>query len=219
MSSAAAVADVIEAFKQRGFEFVGKTDDGWFRLHGQLTHPKRTRAVHAKFSSTLRSSICLASGCWKFLLSYPQRFLILMQVADFAISPKARSFWISTTLSDSRWHACSALPSCSADLEGEMIEDLTEEFFAYWDGWLCFVDMQGEDLGRQSCIVAQANGNSLWFITDNEDRTTKKLTSLGYQVTDQTVLTYRVKTSAQPRPLTSHWPPKQLGISWRGKVP
>ena len=40
MSSAAAVADVIEAFKQRGFEFVGKTDDGWFRLHGRLTPPQ-----------------------------------------------------------------------------------------------------------------------------------------------------------------------------------
>lgn len=40
MTSAAAVADVIEAFKQRGFEFVGKTDDGWFRLHGRLTPPQ-----------------------------------------------------------------------------------------------------------------------------------------------------------------------------------
>jgi hypothetical protein len=40
MSSAAAVADVIEAFKQRGFEFVGKTADGWFKLHGRLTAPQ-----------------------------------------------------------------------------------------------------------------------------------------------------------------------------------
>jgi hypothetical protein len=39
MSSVAAVADVIEAFKQQGFEFVGKTDDGWFKLHGPLTPP------------------------------------------------------------------------------------------------------------------------------------------------------------------------------------
>jgi len=31
MSGVATVADVIEALKQRGFEFVGKTDDGWFR--------------------------------------------------------------------------------------------------------------------------------------------------------------------------------------------
>ena len=80
--------------------------------------------------------------------------------------------------------------------------------------------MQGEELGRQNCIVAQANGNPLWFITDNEDRTTRKLHSLGYQVTDKTVLTYRVKTTAQPRPLTSHWPPKTVGdvLAWQSTL-
>ena len=40
MSSATAVADVIEAFKQRGFEFVGKADDGWLKLRGRLTAPQ-----------------------------------------------------------------------------------------------------------------------------------------------------------------------------------
>jgi hypothetical protein len=113
MSSAAAVADVIEAFKQRGFEFVGKTDDGWFKLHGRLTPPHRTKAARAKSNSTPRSSTCLASGCWKSLLRCPQRFLILAQMAGFAISPRARSFWTSTIRSDSRWRACNARPSCS----------------------------------------------------------------------------------------------------------
>jgi hypothetical protein len=42
-------------------------------------------------------------------------------------------------------------------LKGEMIEDLAEEFFAYWHGGLCFVDMQGEDLGRQNCIPVRAD--------------------------------------------------------------
>jgi hypothetical protein len=80
--------------------------------------------------------------------------------------------------------------------------------------------MQGEDLGRQNCIVAQANGCPLWFITDNEDRTTEKLKSLGYQVTDRTVLTYRVKTGAQPRPLTSNWPPETVGdiLAWQSTL-
>jgi len=105
-------------------------------------------------------------------------------------------------------------------MQGEMIEDLAEEFFAYWHGWHCFVDMQGEDLGRQNCIVAHANGCPLWFITDNEDRTTEKLKSLGYQVTDRTVLTYRVKTGAQPRPLTSNWPPETVGdiLAWQSTL-
>src|SRR5690606_1251084 len=105
-------------------------------------------------------------------------------------------------------------------MQGDMVKDLTEEFFAYWNGDFCFVDMQSTELGRQNCIVAQANGNSLWFITDNEDRTTDKLKSLGYQVTDRTVLTYRVKTDAQPRPLTSHWPPETVGdiLTWQSSL-
>lgn len=32
MSSVAVVSDVVEAFRLQGFEFVGKTDDGWFKL-------------------------------------------------------------------------------------------------------------------------------------------------------------------------------------------
>lgn len=37
MSSVAVVSDVVEeAFRLQGFEFVGKTDDGWFKLRGPL---------------------------------------------------------------------------------------------------------------------------------------------------------------------------------------
>lgn len=221
MNSAVAVADVIEAFKQRGFEFVGKTDDGWFRLHGQLTPPQADKGCPCEvqldptFFDLPRIRLLeippelpaavphLGAGGG---LCYLAKGTVVLDIYD----PVGQSL------------AClqRAAVVLGQILKGEMIEDLTEEFFAYWDGWLCFVDMQGEDLGRQNCIVAQANGNSLWFITDNEDRTTKKLTSLGYQVTDQTVLTYRVKTSAQPRPLTSHWPPETVGdiLAWQSTL-
>lgn len=105
-------------------------------------------------------------------------------------------------------------------LNGEMIEDLAEEFFAYWDGLPCFLDIQGEGLGQQNCIVAEANGNSLWFISDDVDRTRKKLASLCLKSTDKTVLTYRIKTSVQPRPLACRWPPKTVGdiLTWQSNL-
>lgn len=221
MNSAVAVSDVIEAFKQRGFEFVGKTDDGWFRLHGQLTPPQADKGCPCEvqldptFFDLPRIRLLeippelpaavphLGAGGG---LCYLAKGTVVLDIYD----PVGQSL------------AClqRAAVVLGQILKGEMIEDLTEEFFAYWGGPLCFVDMQDQDLGRQNCIVAQANGKSLWFITDNEDRTTKKLTSLGYQVTDQTVLTYRVKTSAQPRPLTSHWPPETVGeiLAWQGTL-
>ena len=106
------VADVIEAFKQQGFEFVGKTDDGWFKLHGSLVPPDAGEGFRVRFSLILRSWTCLASGCSKFLLSYLQRFLILGQMVSFVISTRELSSWTSTTLSGSHWHACSEHPSC-----------------------------------------------------------------------------------------------------------
>lgn len=221
MSSAAAVADVIEAFKQRGFAFVGKTDDGWFRLHGQLipTHLDKSYPCEVQLDPTF----------------FDLPFIRLLEIppglpeavphlgADGELCYLTKSS-IVLDIYDPVGQSLACLERAATVLgrivKGEMIEDLTEEFFVYWNGWLCFVDMQGEDLGRQNCIVAQANGNSLWFITDNEDRTTKKLGSLGYQVTDQTVLTYRIKTSAQPRPLTSHWPPETVAdiLVWQSTL-
>lgn len=221
MSSVAVAADVIEAFKQQGFEFVGKTDDGWFKLRGMLipcgaddgipcevqldpTFFDMPRIRLLEIPPELPNAVphLGAEGG----LCYLAKGTVVLDIYD----PVGQSL------------AClqRAAAVLGQILKGKMIEDLAEEFFAYWNGWLCFVDMQGKDLGRQNCIVAQANGNPLWFITDNEDRTTRKLHSLGYQVTDKTVLTYRVKTTAQPRPLTSHWPPETVGdiLAWQSTL-
>lgn len=221
MSSVAVAADVIEAFKQQGFEFVGKSDDGWFKLRGMLipcgaddgipcevqldpTFFDLPRIRLLKIPPELPNAVphLGAEGG----LCYLAKGTVVLDIYD----PVGQSL------------AClqRAAAVLGQILKGKMIEDLAEEFFAYWNGWLCFVDMQGKDLGRQNCIVAQANGNPLWFITDNEARTTRKLHSLGYQVTDKTVLTYRVKTTAQPRPLTSHWPPETVGdiLAWQSTL-
>lgn len=221
MSSFVAIADVIEAFKQQGFEFVGKADDGWFKLRGLLTPPgvdkgclcevqldptffdlPRIRLLEIPHELPSAVPHLGAEGG----LCYLAKGTVVLDIYD----PVGQSL------------AClqRAAAVLGQILKGEMIEDLAEEFFAYWSGWPCFLDMQGEDLGRQNCIVAQANGAPLWFITDNQDRTTRKLHSLGYQVTDKTVLTYRVKTTTQPRPLTNRWPPKTVGdiLAWQSTL-
>lgn len=208
MKGATAATDVIEAFKQRGFEFIGKADDGWFRLSGRLIPSNSDKGylceiqLDPKFFELPRVRLLeippelpatvphLGAGGE---LCYIAKGTVVLDIFDpigqfLACLSRAESVFEQIT-------------------KGEMVEDLTEEFFAYWGGWLCLVDMQGKDLGRQHCIVAEANGNSLWFITDNEERTAKKLNLLGYHVTDRTVLTFRVKTNAQPRPLTAKWPP------------
>lgn len=221
MSSAATIEDVIEAFKQRGFEFVAKTDDGWFRLRGRLTPPQADKG-------------CLCE------IQLDPTFFDLPRIRLLEIPPELPAAvphlgaggelcylakgTVVLDIYDPIGQSLACLQCAAVVLgqivKGEMVEDLAEEFFAYWDGWLCFMDTQGGGLGRQNCIVAQTNGSPLSFITDNVSRTTEKLKSLGYEVADQTVLTYRVKTSAQPRPLTSHWPPKTVGdiLTWQSTL-
>jgi molybdopterin/thiamine biosynthesis adenylyltransferase len=221
MSSVAVVADVIEAFKQRGFEFVGKTDDGWFRLHGRLTPPQTEKGCPCEVQL---DPTFLDLPRIRLLEIPPELPAAVPHLgADGGLCYLAKGT-VVLDIYDPVGQSLACLQRAAVVLEqilnGEMVEDLTEEFFAHWAGWLCFVDIQGEDLGRQNCIVAQSNGNSLWFITDNEDRTVKKLKSLCYQITDQTVLTYRIKSSAQPRPLTNDWPPETVGdvLAWQSKL-
>ena len=221
MSGAIAVANVIEAFEQQGFAFVGKTDDGWFRLHGQLIPPQLGKGYpcEVQLDPTFFDLPRIR------LLEIPSELPAAVPHlgADGGLCYLAKGT-VVLDIYDPVGQSLACLQRAAVlfgqILKGEMIEDLAEEFFAYWHGGLCFVDMQSEDLGRQNCIVAQANGNPLWFITDNEDRTTEKLKSLGYQVTDRTVLTYRVKTGAQPRPLTSHWPPETVRdiLAWQSTL-
>jgi len=221
MSSVAAVADVVDALKQQGFEFVGKTEDGWFKLRGLLIPPGTDKGCPCEvqldptfFDLPRIRLLEIPPELPKAVphlgaeggLCYLAKGTVVLDIYD----PVGQSL------------AClqRAAVVLGQILKGEMIEDLVEEFFAYWNGWLCFVDMQGNDLGRQNCIVARTNEDPLWFITDNEDRTKRKLNSLGFQVTDKTVLTYRVKTTAQPRPLTSHWPPQTVGdiLAWQSTL-
>lgn len=215
-------SEVIEAFKQRGFEFVGKTDDGWFRLRGCLTPPESMEGclceVHLDSNFFELPRIQLLEVPLKLPAAVPHIasngglcYLAKGTVVIDIFDPIGQSL------------ACleRAESVFGQIMKGEMVEDLAEEFFAYWDGPFCMIDMQGEDLGRQRCIVAEApGGRTLWFVTDDEARTKKKLISLGYQATDKTVLTYRVRTTARPRPFAGNWPPRTVRdiLSWQSAL-
>jgi len=169
MSATSAVADVIAAFNQRGFEFVGKTSDGWFRLHGQLTPPQAEKGspcevqLDPKFFELPRIR----------LLEIPPELPAAVPHlgADGGLCYLAKST-VVLDIYDPVGQSLACLQRAAfvfgQIVKGEMVEDLAEEFFAYWHGLPCFLDMQGEDLGRQNCIVAQANESPLWFITNND---------------------------------------------------
>jgi len=221
MSGAASVADVIEAFKQRGFEFIGKTNAGWFRLHGQLTPPQADEGCPCEVQ--LDPTFFEIPRIRLLEIPHDLPAAVPHLGADGGLCYIAKGT-VVLDIYDPVGQAIACLQRAAVVfgqiLKGEMVDDLAEEFFAYWQGRLCFVDIQGANRGRQNCIVAEVGGDPLWFITDNEDRTNEKLKSLGYQVTDQTVLTYRVKTGVQPRPLSGRWPPETVAdiLAWQSTL-
>lgn len=221
MSSTKTVTDVIDAFKLRGFEFVGKADDGWFRLRGLLTTLEEEKGYPCEVQLDPTFFDLPRIRLLEISPELPATVPHLGANGDLCYLAKGT---VVLDIYDPVGQTLACLQRAATVLgqiiNGDMIEDLAEEFFAYWSGMYCFADMQGEELGRQGCIVAQANGHSLWFITDDENRTIKKLASLGYKVTEQTILTYRVKTIAKPRPLIEHWPPQTVGdiLEWQSKL-
>lgn len=219
MKNLVTITNVIDALKDRGFEFIGKTDSGWFKLRGLLVPPTLEEGCPCelyldpqlfelpsirllKIPSELPAAIPHLSGDGE--LCYIAKGTIVLDIFD----PIGQSL------------ACldRATEVLDQIMNKEMVGDLEEEFFAYWGGLFCMFDIQEGGMGRHNCIVAKIKERSSWFITDNVERTTMKLTSLGYEVTDKTVLTYRVKTKAQPRPLTNNWPPRTVQdvLNWQG---
>ena len=173
MSSAAGVADVIEAFKQRGFEFVGKTDDGWFKLHGQLIPPKSDKG----FPCEVQLDPTFFDLPRIRLLEIPPELPTAVPHlgSDGGLCYLAKGT-VVLDIYDPVGQSLACLQRASIVfgqiVKGEMVEDLAEEFFAYWHGWLCFMDMQGEDLGRQNCIVCL-----LYTSPSPRDRTRSRMPS------------------------------------------
>lgn len=215
----ATILDVIEAFKQRGFEYVGKESHGWYRLHGQLTPAGSSQGYLCEIQLDPQSFELPRIQ----LLNIPEQLPEVVPHLDaFGGLCYLAKGTVVLDIFDPVGQSLACLERAAyvlgQILRGELVEDLAEEFHQYWYGLECLADIEGGDLGRQKCIVVDINGATFWFITDDENRTIEKLRSLGCQATDKTVLTYRVQTKVQPRPLRAAWPPTKVGdvLAWQG---
>ncbi|MCF5972884.1 ThiF family adenylyltransferase [Xanthomonas perforans] len=209
--SANQVYAVIEAFEPRGFAFAGKAPNGRFLLHGQLTSPS---------NQDIPCEIQLDPELFAFpkirLLELPKElsghpvphlngqgelcYIATGTVVLDIFNPVSQSL----ACLDQAQHVLTQI------MRGEMVDDLAEEFFAYWggNGW-CFTDIQGDRLGKMHCTIIEAReGGDIWTVTDDPERTTRKLNSIGFKDRGAEVSCFRIKTDVQPRPLEGNWPPK-----------
>lgn len=152
--SVASIADVLEVLKNRGFSFVGRSDDGWFKVHGKLYVSSEVEGyqcevhLHPQLSELPRIWLLerpaqlppiaphLGSGGY---LCYLAENGVVLDIYD----P------IGQTLAclDRASHVLGKV------LNGEMVEDLEEEFFVHWRGSFCLLDIQGKNLASNNVLL------------------------------------------------------------------
>ncbi|VVD62606.1 ThiF family adenylyltransferase [Pandoraea commovens] len=110
-------------------------------------------------------------------------------------------------------------------LRGEMVKDMEDEFFACWpSGAFCFLDLEGRQHVPARAIVLQSaleGGHSPIAVTEDIERTTRKLVSCGFSVDMQRGVRVRCfRTEIAPRPLQSNWPPKTVAniLHWQAII-
>jgi len=211
------VTKVIDAFKQRGFEFVSCANDGWLKLHGSLVASGESYACEVmldpQFFELPRVRLLELPASLSHVtphmgngghLCYIAKGTVVLDIFD----PVGQAL------------AClqRAEEVFAKILQGDFVEDLEEEFYAYWNGQLCLVDIQDQRLGQLKSLVIKTGTDLTAVVTDDESRTERKLKSLDLNTADYTILTYRVRTNAKPRPHTTIWPPKTVRdiLQWQG---
>lgn len=213
------VETVLDALTQRGFEYVGRAKNGWFLVRGLL----RTgdQGHHCEVAIDPRVSKLPQVR----LLQLPEGLpAVVPHLADNGQLCYAAAGTVVFDIFDPVGQTLGCLKRAeevlTKVLAGQMVEDLEEEFHAYWQGAPCLVDLQGTQLGRQQTLVVELGGGPVPVVTDDRTRTRKKLSSLGLEVLHSTLLTHRIKTKAQPRPLVRAWPPGTVKdiLAWQAQL-
>lgn len=106
-------------------------------------------------------------------------------------------------------------------LRSELVNDLAEEFFAYWgsERFYCYFDFRVGSSQKLQAIVdlKYIRDVIVVFVTDDVERTFAKSETLGYQVGRVTRTVERIFTKIEPRPFQQNWPPATLGdlVRWQ----
>lgn len=222
-SSPIEVTDVVDALKANGFTYLSASQDGWLRFSGELKAAGSAHDCTVEVDSDLHE----VPRVWlNRLPSAIPRVLPHLGASGQLCYLAAGSVVFDMFDPVGQTLACIAQAERVLDsvLRGQLLEDLEDEFFAFWGGPFCLVDLQGAQLGRQDAYLANKGAARdsmiLGVVTDNKDRTVAKLKPLGWAPAEKPVLAIRVKTTAKPRPDQRSWPPKTMQqlLQWQNKL-
>ncbi|RYF36043.1 MAG: thiamine biosynthesis protein ThiF, partial [Cytophagaceae bacterium] len=220
MEKADSSAAVINAFNARGFTYLKRSAGGGFLLRGLLK---------------------TSEGSHECIVGIPPNFdrppsVVLINVPD-ALKPIAPHIdssggicylsrqSIALNIFDPVGQMLGCLNRAEKVLgqllRSELVDDLAEEFFAYWgsDRFHCYFDFRVGSSQKLQAIVdlKYIRDVIVVFVTDDVERTFAKSKTLGYQVGRVTHPVERIFTRIEPRPFQQKWPPAALGdlVKWQ----
>ncbi|HHA2734530.1 TPA: ThiF family adenylyltransferase [Stenotrophomonas maltophilia] len=217
----ASASQVIEAFAPEGFVFAGKAQDGRFRLAGSLFSSVTPKGVPCEidldpeFFELPRIRLLQIPPHLPAAIPHISANGVLCYIAKGTVTLD-----IFDPIGQSLACLRKAQQVFEQVMKGEMVEDLAEEFYAYWGGGTCLTDLHGDASGRQEFFVVEGRDHPIWFVTDDLDRTKRKAEILGFKPDGKTTPIYLIKTTAHPRPVPGTWPPRTVGeiLMWQSKL-
>jgi molybdopterin/thiamine biosynthesis adenylyltransferase len=220
MESADISSSVVEAFKERGFSYIHRSATGFYALSGPL---RTTEGVHQcvillppNFDTPPHISLTPVPDALKPIaphigtsggICYLSRASIALNIFD-PVGQMLRCLERAEEV-------------LGQILRGELVQDLAEEFYAYWgdDFCHCFFDFKDIKSPHLRCLAGTIVNDlaCIFFITDDGKRTAAKSKMLGYDVSEVLWPVVRIFTRGIPRASQGEWPPKTLGalLAWQ----
>jgi len=216
------VASVIAAFKERGFTYVGRSSTNDFVLTGPLHTSEGSHECVLILPRNFDSPPSIS------LREVPEA---LRPIAPHIDSSGSICYLSKQLVALDIFDPIGQMLGCVARAElvlgqllrNELIDDLAEEFFAYWgnEKLQCFFDFRIGKLQKLKSIIDVSCGTKkvVVFVTDDVNRTLKKSKALGYNPA-LTHVAERIYTKVEPRPIQLRWPPVTLGdiVHWQSSL-
>lgn len=213
-------AAVISAFKARGFTYLKRSPGGGFLLRGPLETSEGNHACIVGIPPNFDRPPSIV------LVKVPE---VLKPIAPHIDSSGGICYLSRQSIALNIFDPVGQMLGClnraekvlGQLLRQELVDDLAEEFFAYWgsDTYHCYFDFR---VGRHQKLQAVVDLKYIRdlvvvFVTDDVQRTLAKSKTLGYQVGRTAHLVERLFTKVEPRPLQQNWPPATLGdlVQWQ----
>lgn len=213
---------VIDAFTARGFQYQSRSQDGRYVLTGSLNTSEGAHRCEIRIKSDFSAPPVVR------LLDIPEK---LKPVAPHIDSQGGICYLSKSSVSINIFDPVGQMLGCLERVEfvlgqilrDEAVNDLAEEFFAFWGNSYSFCYFDFKDINSKNLKCMYGNYKKalmIFVVTDDVERSKTKIASLIYEVNEVFLPVIKIFTRVSPRPLQGNWPPSNLSelLAWQSVI-